>query len=391
MADLETFLSPHAKHSSAATTIFSVMSGLANTHDAINLSQGFPDFPIDRVLADLLHEAALNGYNQYAPMAGLPHLREAIAADWFERRGIEINPSTEITITPGATYGIYTAFLTLLKPGDEAILLEPAYDSYKPNIEMCGAIPVPVPMEAPHFRPDWDRIKKAITSRTRAIIINTPHNPTGTIWSAQDWDQLAELIRDTNIVILSDEVYEQLVYDGGKHYSVLQHEELRAKSFALFSFGKVHHTTGWKMGYCIAPSSLTDAFRKLHQFISFSVNTPAQYALSQYLNHKVSPPNILLQERRDLFISLMKETGFLLHEPAAGSYFQLASYSNLSTLPDLAFAEWLTKEHKVAAIPVSAFYTNGQDQKMLRFCFAKKEETLRDAVEKLKSIPTLAK
>ena len=375
------------KHRSADISIFSVMSALATKHQAINLSQGFPDFPIDTKLGDLLHEAATKGWNQYAPMTGLPLLREAIAADFKKRYAIDLNPDSEISITPGATYAIYSAFSAILSPGDEVIVLEPAYDSYIPNIEMNGAKAVPVKLLAPSFAPDWQAIKDAITPKTKAIIINTPHNPTGTIWTLADWNQLADLVRDTPIIILSDEVYEQLVFDGQIHYSVLQHPELRERSFALYSFGKAFHNTGWKMGYCIAAPMLTQAFRQLHQFIGFSVNTPAQFALAQYLNlDKREAPNTLLQGKRDYFLELMKETPFTLLAPAAGSYFQLASYAHMSDLPDRTFATLLTEKYGVATIPISAFYSYRHDQKILRFCFAKKEETLKAAIERLAKI-----
>jgi methionine aminotransferase len=375
------------KHRSADISIFSVMSSLATKHQAINLSQGFPDFPIDTKLGDLLHEAATKGWNQYAPMTGLPLLREAIAADFKKRYAIDLNPDSEISITPGATYAIYSAFSAILSPGDEVIVLEPAYDSYIPNIEMNGAKAVPVKLLAPSFAPDWQAIKDAITPKTKAIIINTPHNPTGTIWTLADWNQLADLVRDTAIIILSDEVYEQLVFDGQIHYSVLQHPELRERSFALYSFGKAFHNTGWKMGYCIAAPMLTQAFRQLHQFIGFSVNTPAQFALAQYLNlDKREAPNTLLQGKRDYFLELMKETPFTLLAPAAGSYFQLASYAHMSDLPDRTFATLLTEKYGVATIPISAFYSDRHDQKILRFCFAKKEDTLKAAIERLAKI-----
>jgi methionine aminotransferase len=375
------------KHKSSDTTIFSVMSALSLQYNAINLSQGFPDFPIDAVLGELLHEAAANGWNQYAPMAGLPQLREAIATDFKKRYAIDINPESEISITPGATYAIYTAFSAILSPGDEVIVVEPAYDSYIPNIEMNGAKAVPIKLLTHSFAPDWETIKEAISNKTKAIIINTPHNPTGTIWTIEDWNQLADLVRDTQIFILSDEVYEQLVFDEKIHYSVLQHPELRERSFALYSFGKAFHNTGWKMGYCIASPSLTQAFRRLHQFLSFSVNTPAQFALAQYLSlDKREAPNTLLQGKRDFFLDLMKETPFVMLAPAAGSYFQLASYAHMSDIADIEFATLLTQKYGVATIPISAFYSDKHDDKILRFCFAKKEETLKAAIERLAKI-----
>lgn len=376
-----------AKHSAKGTTIFTVMSALAQEHNAINLSQGFPDFPVDEMLGTLLLEAVQKGYNQYAPMPGLPMLREAIGKDFHNRYGIAIDPNTEITVTPGATYAIYTAFTSILQKGDEVIILEPAYDSYIPNIETNGAKVVPVNLEAPSFRVDWNKVKEAITDKTKAIIVNTPHNPTGTLWEKEDWDRLAEVIRGKDIYVLSDEVYEQLVFDGKKHYTVLQHEELREKSFALYSFGKVYHNTGWKMGFCIAPPDLTKAFRSIHQFLCFSVNTPAQYALAQYLSQPTLPDVAnMLQAKRDYFLGLLKKTPFTIHEPAGGSYFQTVSYEKINNMADSDFTQWLTKEHGVATIPISAFYSNKQDDKLIRFCFAKKEETLAAAIDRLKNL-----
>jgi len=375
------------KHTATGTTIFTVMSALAQQHNAINLSQGFPDFHIDEQLSQALGDAAKNGFNQYAPMPGLPALRQQIAANFNKRYGITVDADNEITITPGATYAIYTAFTAILTLGDEVIVLEPAYDSYIPNIEMNGAKVVPVSLSAPDFHVDWNKVADAITPRTKAIIINTPHNPTGTIWSKGDWDKLADIVRNTEIVILSDEVYEQLVFDGEKHYSVLEHEELRQRSFALYSFGKVYNCTGWKMGYCIAPPAYTQAFRRIHQFLSFTVNTPAQYALAHILEHGTATPvNVVMQQKRDYFLSLMKDTPFTITAPAKGSYFQVASYERISDVPDMEFAQWLTKEHGVATIPVSAFYSDKKDDKVIRFCFAKKEETLLAAVERLKKL-----
>jgi methionine transaminase len=375
------------KHSATGTTIFTVMSALAQEYNAINLSQGFPDFHIDEDLSSFLGNAARDGYNQYAPMAGLPALRHEIAKGFKKRYNVDVDADTEVTVTPGATYAIYTAFTAVLQPGDEVIVLEPAYDSYIPNIEMNGAKAIPVSLSAPDFKVDWEMIKNAITPKTRALILNTPHNPTGAIWSKNDWDNLAAIVRDTNIVILSDEVYEQLVFDGQKHHSVLEHPELRQRSFALYSFGKVFNNTGWKIGYCIAPPAFTQAFRRIHQFLSFTVNTPGQYALALHLaGNTAIPVHQLMQQKRDHFLALMKQTPFTIHTPAKGSYFQVASYERISDMPDMAFAQWLTKEHGVATIPVSAFYSNKKDDKLIRFCFAKKEETLEAAVERLRKL-----
>ena len=375
------------RHSMTGTTIFTVMSGLAHQHGAINLSQGFPDFALDDKLAGLLHEAAAGGYNQYSPMAGLPMLRQVIADDFAKRYGLHVDAEREITITPGATYVIYAAFTSILQAGDEVIVLEPAYDSYIPNIEMNGARVVPVSLMGPDFHVDWALVKKAVNSKTKAIIVNTPQNPTGAIWTKHDWDELASVVRGTNIYVLSDEVYEQLVFDGARHYSVLEHEELKERSFAIYSFGKVFNNTGWKIGYCIAPPALTNAFRQVHQFVAFCVNTPAQYALAKFMESGLAKPvGELMQRKRDFFVEAMRQTPFTVHLPARGSYFQLASYEKISDLPDKAFAEWLTIEHGVATIPVSAFYRSGKDNKIIRFCFAKKEETLVAAIERLKKV-----
>lgn len=377
----------HHKHTATGTTIFTTMSALAMETGAINLSQGFPDFPIDDLLGQYLHEAAAGGFNQYSPMPGLPMLRQAIAKDINQRYGVAVEEAAEVTITPGATYGIYTAFTCFLQPGDEVIVLEPAYDSYIPNIETAGAKVVPVPLTAPHFTVDWQRVKDAITPNTKSIIINTPHNPTGAVWTREDWDTLAHIVRDTDIIILSDEVYEQLIFDGQKHISVLQHEELRQRSFAIFSFGKVFNNTGWKIGYVIAPPQLTDAFRHIHQYLCFSVNTPAQYATAQYLLRDDKPHvGALMQGKRDHFLKLMADLPFTIHQPAGGSYFQLAGYERISDLPDREFAIWLAKEHGVATIPISPFYNDRRDDKLIRFCFAKKEETLQAAVERMVGI-----
>ncbi|WP_069659460.1 methionine aminotransferase [Arcticibacter eurypsychrophilus] len=375
------------KYSNVGTTIFTVMSALAQKYSAINLSQGFPDFGVDPNLGNLLLEASEQGFNQYAPMAGLLSLRQEIARHLFESQNVQVNADTEITITPGATYAIYTAFAAVLQPGDEVIVFEPAYDSYIPNIEMNGAKAITITLSAPSFSIDWNQVKDRINTKTKAIILTTPHNPTGTILSQQDWDLLAEIVRDTQIVILSDEVYEQLVYDGKKHISILRHPELRLRSFVLYSFGKALHITGWKVGYCIASPTLTEAFRKIHQFLSFSVNTPAQYALSKYLQLPLHQPvSVFMQKKRDLFLSILKDTPFTIYEPSAGSYFQLAGYDQISSLPEHEFAVWLTKHYGVATIPLSAFYRDKKENKLIRFCFAKKEETLRSAAIQLQKL-----
>lgn len=375
------------KHSTTGTTIFTVMSALAAEYKAVNLSQGFPDFAIDTQLADLLNEAAKGNFNQYAPMTGLPALREAISHDFLRRYGLVIQPDSEITITPGATYGIYTACTSFLKKGDEVIVPEPAYDSYIPNIEMNGAKPIPVSLSYPDFNMDWEKIKQAVTPKTKAIIINTPHNPTGAVWSATDWEKLANIVRDTDIIIISDEVYEQLVFDGHTHRSVLHHEELRQRSFGIFSFGKVFNNTGWKIGYVIAPPHLTQGFRHIHQYLCFSVNTPGQYAIAQYLQSEDLPDiKMFMQKKRDYFLELMKDLPFTIRQKTSGSYFQLAGYENINDMKDVDFAKWLTKEYGVATIPLSPFYSDKKDERLIRFCFAKKDETLQAAMEKLSGL-----
>ncbi|MBS1783113.1 MAG: aminotransferase class I/II-fold pyridoxal phosphate-dependent enzyme [Bacteroidetes bacterium] len=373
-----------------ATNIFSVMSALAVQYNAINLAQGFPDFAIDERLSSLLYEAVQGNFNQYAPMSGLPMLREAIADDFKMRYSVTIKPEVEITITPGATYGIYTCFASFLKPNDEVIVLEPAYDSYIPNIESLGCKPIPISLSKPSFQVDWQQVRAAVTLKTRAIIINTPHNPTGSIWQKEDWNELANIVRNTSIIVLSDEVYEQLVFDQARHYSVLEHEELRSRSFAIFSFGKVFNNTGWKVGYVIAPEILTKGFRKLHQYLSFSVNTPAQYAIAKYLAISGRPKvGEWMQTKRDYFLSLMADLPFTMHQKSTGSYFQTMSYERISNLPDVEFAEWLTQNYGVATIPLSPFYANRKDSNMVRFCFAKKEDTLLRAVEKLTALKSI--
>lgn len=376
------------KYPLAGTTIFAVMTALANEHNAINLSQGFPDFPIDTVLGNLVGQAIRDGHNQYAPMPGLQSLRERIAEKVLHFQQIRVNADTEITITPGATYAIYIAFKTILEPGDEVIVLEPAYDSYIPNVYACGGVPVSVSLSPENFEVDWDKVRAAITSKTKAIIINNPHNPCGVTWSEHDFQQLVALVEAYNLYIVSDEVYEHLVFDNKAHISVLKYPELRSRSFIVHSFGKAFHSTGWKMGYCIAPPELMQAFRAIHQYLAFSVNTPMQQGIATYLNDlsHLEATTKMLQQRRDFFLSQMKETRFKWLEPAAGSYFQLMNYEAVSDLPSKEFAIWLTQNHGVACVPLAPFYHNGNEGKWVRFCFAKREETLAAAASKLKSI-----
>lgn len=373
---------------SAGTTIFTVMSALANEHKAINLSQGFPDFPIDETLGNLVATAIDHGFNQYAPMPGLPVLRQAIARKIAYFQGVQVDPETEITITPGATYAIYTAFTTLLQPGDEVIVLEPAYDSYIPNIYTQGAIPVSIPLTGGDFSVDWERVFAAANPKTKAIIINNPHNPCGSTWQEEDFRQLIRLVQQYDLYVLSDEVYEHLAFDGAAHISVLRFPELKEKSFVIYSFGKAFHSTGWKMGYCVAPPDLMNAFRQLHQYLAFSVNTPMQKAIASYLEDlsRLESTTRLLQGKRDFFLEQMQATRFKWTRPAQGSYFQVMNYEDISDLPDKEFAVWLTQNYGVATIPLSSFYQDDPKQKRIRFCFAKKEETLLAAVERLKTL-----
>ena len=369
------------------TTIFTVMSALAAEHKAINLSQGFPDFDCDPLLKRLVNEAMEQGHNQYAPMPGIMPLREVIAQKINNLYGQTVNPDTEITITPGGTYAIFTAIATCISPGDEVIIFEPAYDSYIPNVLVNGGTPVLIPLSYPDYHIDWELVRSRITPRTKMIMLNTPHNPTGSILLETDIEELRKLVTEHNLLVLSDEVYEHLVYDGAQHLSILRYPDLLQNSFVTFSFGKVFHNTGWKMGYCVAPAHLMKEYRKVHQYLCFSVNTPMQYGLSNYLRtpeHYLSLP-AFYQEKRDYFLQLMADTKFT-PLASSGSYFQLMRYDRISAEGDKTFAERITKEFGVAAIPVSAFYEDGKDDHVIRFCFAKKKETLEKAVERLRKI-----
>ena len=377
----------HSKLPNIGITIFTVMSGLATKMGAINLGQGFPDFPMDPELVELVAKAMRDGYNQYAPMPGHPPLLETLS----EKIGLlyknAVHPLSEITITPGGTYAIYTALSTILQPGDEVIVFEPAYDSYIPNILMNGAVPVAVPLEYPSYKIDWEKAHKAKTAKTKAIVLNSPHNPTGAVLSEDDIEELRRLVYDTNIFIVSDEVYEHIILDGIPHSSMLRYPDLFERSFVCFSLGKVFNCTGWKLGYCVAPEPLTKEFRKFHQFNAFSCFTPTQVALASFLkepSHYLSMPDFM-QKKRDFFQDLMSSTRFKAL-PTHGSYFQIYSYKDISDEPDSEFAKTLVARCGVAAIPVSAFYQSAKDDKVLRFCFAKKEETIVSAVEKLKTI-----
>ena len=374
------------KHNGAELTIFSEMTALANQFGAVNLSQGFPDYEIDGNLKTFLAEATERNFNQYAPSFGLPILVENLVEfNKIRKNSIYFSPS-EITITPGATYGIYTELSAILEMGDEVIVLEPAYDSYIPGIEMNGGKPVLVALND-DFLPDFDKIKAAISKKTKAIIINSPNNPTGKIWRKEDFEQLYQIIKNTEIIVISDEVYDLITFDDVEFYSVFHHEELRKRSFAVFSFGKMFHITGWKIGYVIAPEELTKAFRKVHQYLAFSVNAPSQYALAKYLEiFDVEKNRRFLQEKRDFFLESFKDLPFTFREKTEGSYFQCASYEKISTLPDKEFCIWLTKEFKVATIPLSSFHQNQKNTGMIRFCFSKKEETILKAVENLRKL-----
>lgn len=369
------------------TTIFTVMSQLANKNNAINLSQGFPDFNSSEELSGLVTQAMQKGLNQYAPMAGLLSLREQIAKKTFNLYGVEYHPETEITVTAGATQAIYTAIAAMVHEEDEVIIFTPAYDCYEPAIELNGGKAVFIQMNAPNYTINWEQVKKLINQRTRMIIINTPHNPTGTILKEEDMLALEKIVSNTDIVILSDEVYEHIIFDDNKHQSACKFPRLAERSFIVSSFGKTFHNTGWKVGYCIAPKNLMVEFRKAHQFIVFCVNHPMQYALSEYLKNE---NNYLLlssfyQQKRDFFNGLIKDSKFMLL-PSAGTYFQLLSYKGISDKADTDYAIELTEKNKVAAIPVSVFYNKSVDEKILRFCIAKKEETLLKAAEILNKI-----
>lgn len=366
-----------------ATTIFTVMSRLANEYGAVNLGQGFPDFPMSEELTALVNQAMRDGYNQYAPMQGWKPLRQIIAE---KINTLYDNPvdHSEITITPGGTYAIFSSLTAILHPGDEVIVMQPNYDSYVPNIHVNGARAVLVDLDLPGYTINWEKVRETINPKTRAIIINSPHNPTGSILSENDIRELREAVADTNIFIVSDEVYEHIIYDGAKHHSILRYPDLYERSFVCFSFGKVFHCTGWKIGYCVAPPLLTKEFIKVHQYNAFSTNSPAQVALAQYLENSESYLSLpeFYQKKRDYFADAMKQTRFKLFN-SAGSFFVCGSFADMSDEPDMTFCARLTKEAGVTTIPVSAFYQSAKDDKVIRFCFGKKEETLERAVEKL--------
>ena len=366
------------------TTIFTVMSSLAVQNNAINLGQGFPDYPMNEELAVLVEDAMKNGHNQYVHMNGYMPLREAIAEKIEFLYQTQVNPDRQITITPGGTYALYTALTTILQPGDEVIVFEPAYDSYIPAIELNGAKAVTIQLTFPEYKIDWKEVQRKTTKKTRAIMINSPHNPTGSVLAKEDIDQLRQLVANTQIIIISDEVYEHLIFDGKEHQSILRYPDLLERSFVCFSFGKVYHCTGWKLGYCIASDYLMQEFRKIHQYNCFCCDTPKQVGLATFIKQKEHYLHLgqFLQAKRDYLQKLMSHTKFI-PLPSYGSYFQIYSYANLSDESEKDFAIRMTKEHGVATIPVAAFYQKEVNNKVVRFCFAKKESTLEAAVERL--------
>ena len=365
-------------------TIFSVMTNLANAHQAINLSQGFPDFDVPAELIDLTQKYMRAGYNQYAPMQGVQVLRERIAAKAKNLYQADYDPATEITITSGATEALFAAIAATVQPGDEVVLLEPAFDAYEPAIILNGGIPVYLQLKFPGYRIDWEEVRNSITAKTRLLILNTPHNPTGAVLSQTDIAALKEIVAETHILILSDEVYEHIIFDGLQHESMARYPELAARSFVVSSFGKTYHATGWKIGYCLAPRHLSQEFQKVHQFLTFASNTPIQYALAEFLHQEdvYLKLSAFYQARRDKFVTLIQASRFK-SLPCHGTYFQMLDYSDISGASDVEFAKKLTTAHGVAAIPPSVFYHQQDDHKVVRFCFAKKDETLEIAAQRL--------
>lgn len=369
------------------TTIFSVMTALANEHKAINMAQGFPDFSCSEKLVELVNTYMKKGMNQYAPMPGVISLRERIAEKTQALYSATYDPETEITITPGGTHALYAAISAMVRDGDEVIVLEPCYDSYVPAIELNGGRPVFFELKFPDYKVDWNELKKLVNYKTKMIIINTPHNPSGTILTAQDMLKLQKIVQNTEIIILSDEVYEHIIFDEIEHQSVARFPKLAERSIIVSSFGKTYHTTGWKMGYVLAPANLMNEFRKVHQFMAFSANTPIQYALADFLQDKDAYLTLskFYQEKRDYFQKLVKGSKFKVM-PCFGSYFQLLNYNKITQEKDTEFASRITREYKIASIPSSVFYHKHTDSHVLRFCFAKSNETLEQAAEKICSI-----
>ncbi len=384
---MSTQLKISSKLPDVKTSIFAIMSKMANEYNAINLSQGFPDFNCSEQLIELVHHFMKNGNNQYAPMQGTIELRKQISLKVKRDYGREYNPEREITVTAGATQALYTAFSALVNKGDEVIIFEPAYDSYLPAIIANGGIPIAIKLDASDFSIPWQEVEKSITKKTKCIVFNSPHNPTGAILNESDILQLERIVKNTNIFLISDEVYEHIIFDNQKHLSFAGYNELAKRSFIISSFGKTFHTTGWKMGYCCAPENLTTEFRKFHQFIVFTVNTPIQLAVAEFLKDVTNIYSLshFYQAKRDLFSSFIKNSKFILKN-CDGTYFQLLDYSRISDKNDLEFSEYLTKEIGVAVIPISPFYKDGSNNKLIRVCFAKRDEVLKEAAEKLVSI-----
>jgi methionine aminotransferase len=376
-----------SKLPSIGTSIFTVMSQLAVKHNAINLGQGFPDFPMSETLINCVSEAMLEGGNQYAHTYGLPLLRERLAEKINFLYQTTIHPDTEITITPGGTYAIFNAFSTIIQPGDEVIIFEPAYDSYIPNITFNGGVVVPIALEFPNYTIPWDKVRAAITKKTKAILVNTPHNPTGVVMTKEDLLQLQEMVLTNNLYLISDEVYEHLIFDNKQHETAMKYPDLFARSFVCFSFGKTYHCTGWKLGYCVAPAALMKEYRKVHQFNAFSCDTPKQLGIAAYKNNKEAYLTLgnLFQEKRDYLRSLLADSQFK-YIPSSGSYFESYRYEAISDESDTIFAERLVKDFGIAVIPMSAFYQNATDHKVIRLCFAKKMETLEAAAACLSKI-----
>ncbi|MEJ5139068.1 MULTISPECIES: methionine aminotransferase [Acinetobacter] len=380
----------HSKLPAQGVTIFSIMTTMAHRLNALNLSQGFPDFDAPPALLQALSQATLDGFNQYAAGDGLLALREQLAQLFLKRDQLQLDPVTEITITPGATIGIFSVIQAIIHHGDEVIIFDPSYDSYAPSVQLVGGKAIHIPLNAPEFSVDWNQVKSAITDKTRMVIVNTPHNPTGAIWSKQDWLNLIELIQDKNIIVLSDEVYEHLIYDGEKHYSALSFPELRERSFVVGSFGKTFHVTGWKTGYCIATPELMKVFRQIYQFANFCGVTPVQMALANFMQQHpehIDGLSSFYQQKRDLFISGIADSKFSLI-PSQGTFFQNVDYSQIRPdLNDVEMCKFLAEEHKIVAIPVSVFYKQApKNLRLVRFCFAKKEQTLIQACEILNQI-----
>ena len=377
-----------SKLPSVGTSIFSVMTQLAERHQAVNLSQGFPDFEPPPRLIELVGEHLAGGHNQYAPMAGVPALREAIAAKLKRIYGIQVDAENDVTVAPGATQAIFCAIQAIIRPGDEVLVFDPAYDCYEPAITLAGGSAVHLPLTLPDFSIDWERLDSALSDKTRLLILNTPHNPSGAMLSASDLNAIAERLRRRRCWILSDEVYEHIVFDGRSHVSVLSNAELAERAFVVSSFGKTYHATGWKIGYCIAPRDLTAQLRRIHQYVSFATVTPIQHALAQFMHedptHELELPQFY-QARRDEFCALLSQTRFEF-VPTSSTYFQLAQYRQLSDQDDVSFARWLTETHGVATIPVSVFCAAPFESRFIRFCFAKRRDTLATAVARLAEI-----